>query len=100
MKSHRDYPQAARQKAASAIKRNQKTGNRCATQVGKIRAQQLAQGKPVSQETLKRTFSYLSRGKAYVDPQNPDSCGSISYDLWGGDPMLAYARKVLGKNRS
>ena len=95
--SFRDYPEAAKQKAKSAIQRNAKRGNRCATQVGKVRAQQLAQGKPLSLETVKRTFSYLSRGKAYQDPANPNSCGSISYDLWGGDPMLRYARKKLGK---
>lgn len=96
--SYRDYPQAARAKAKSAIKRNAKRGNRCATQVGKVRAQQLAQGKPLSKTTLQRTYSYLSRGKAYDDPNNPNSCGSISYDLWGGDPMLAYTRKKLGKS--
>lgn len=95
--SHRDYPQTARAKAKSAIIRNSKRGNRCATQVGKVRAQQLAQGKPISGETLKRTFSYLSRGQAYNDPANPNSCGSISYDLWGGNPMLRYTRKKLGK---
>jgi hypothetical protein len=95
--SFKDYPKAARQKAKSAINRNTKNGNRCATQVGKVRAQQLAQGKPLSLETVKRTYSYLSRGQAYRDPDNPNSCGSISYDLWGGDAMLAYTRKVLKK---
>ena len=95
--SYRDYPQAARAKAKSAIERNAKRGNRCATQVGKVRAQQLAQGKPLSLETVKRTYSYLSRGKAYGDPANRNTCGSISYDLWGGDPMLRYTKKKLGK---
>lgn len=95
--SYRDYPQAARQKAKSAIKRNAKRGNRCATQVGKVRAQQLAQGKPISETTLKRTFSYLSRGQAYNNPADPNSCGSISFDLWGGNPMLDYTKRKLGK---
>lgn len=95
--SFRDYPKAARQKARSAIRRNSVQGNRCATQVGKVRAQQLAQGKPLSLETVKRTYSFLSRGKAYQDSADPDSCGSISFDLWGGDPMLGYTRRKLGK---
>ena len=95
--SFSDYPKAARQKAKSAIDRNRRNGNRCATQVGKIRAQQIAQGKPLSKTTLVRTYSYLSRGKAYHDPANPNSCGSVSFDLWGGDVMLGYARRKLGK---
>ena len=95
--SFSDYPKAARQKAKSAINRNAARGNRCATQVGKVRAQQIAQGQPLSKTTLERTFSYLSRGKAYDNPNNRNSCGSISYDLWGGDPMLSYTKRKLGK---
>lgn len=97
--SYRDYPKSARRIAASAIQRNKRLGNRCATQVGKVRAQQLAKGKPVSKETVKRTYSYLSRGKTYVDPNNPYSCGSISFDLWGGKPMLRWAKQKLKKSQ-
>lgn len=95
--SFSDYPKAARNKAKSAINRNKKKNNKCATQVGKVRAQQLAKGNPISKKTLKRTHSYLSRGKAYVNPNNPNTCGSISYDLWGGDPMLKWTKKKLKK---
>ena len=95
--SFNDYPKAARHKAKSAIERNKRNSNRCATQVGKVRAQQIAQGKPLSEDTLKRTFSYLSRGKTYQNPNDPNSCGSVSFDLWGGDPMLWYARRKLVK---
>ena len=95
--NYSDYPKAAKQKAKSAIERNKQQYNKCATQVGKVRAQQLSQGKPISETTLMRTYSYLSRGKAYDDPNNRNSCGSISYDLWGGDPMLNYTKRKLGK---
>lgn len=95
--SYRDYPQGARRAAKSAIERNRQQGNRCATQVGKVRAQQLAQGKPLSKRTVERTYSYLSRGQTYVDSNDRNTCGSVSYDLWGGDPMLKYTKKVLKK---
>ncbi len=36
-------------------------GNKCATQTGKVRAQQLAKGEGISLETIKRMHSYLSR---------------------------------------
>ena len=58
--------------------------NRCATQVGKIRAQQLANGEPVSLETIKRMYSYLSRAEAFYDENDTKACGTISYLLWGG----------------
>lgn len=95
--SYSNYPKAARNKAKSAIKRNKKKNNKCATQVGKVRARQLAKGEPISKKTVRRTFSYLSRGKAYADPNKPNSCGSISYDLWGGDPMLKWTKRTLKK---
>jgi hypothetical protein len=95
--SYRDYPKAASDKASSGIKRNKALDNKCATQVGKVRAQQIAQRKPLSKKTLERTHSYLSRAQTYVNPDNPNTCGSISHDLWGSPPMLRYTKKKLNK---
>ena len=52
--------------------------------MGKIRAQQLAQGKPISENTIKRMYSYLSRAEEYYNPDDNSACGTISYLLWGG----------------
>ena len=38
--TYTDYPQAAVDAAKQGIKRNKENGNKCATQVGKVRAQQ------------------------------------------------------------
>lgn len=89
-------PKAARAKAASAIRRNKKVGNRCMTQVGKVRAQQIAQGKPMSKEVLKRTKDYLARGFTYYNERKPLACGTIAVDGWGGRPM----KKALNGKRS
>lgn len=89
-----NYPQAAKDNAKRAIEANEKNGNKCATQTGKVRAQQIANGESLSMETIKRTFSYLSRAKEY-DKNDWDSCGTISYNLWGGDEMLRWTEKVL-----
>jgi hypothetical protein len=99
MKSFSDYPKKVKQNAMSAIKRNKKLGNRCGTQVGKVRAQQLAQGKPISLQTVKRMKSYLSRAKTYDNKSNPMACGSVSYDLWGGDEALRWANKKIEKHK-
>ena len=65
--TYTDYPQAAVDAAKQGIKRNKDNNNKCATQVGKVRATQLAAGKPISKETIKRMYSYLSRAEEYYD---------------------------------
>ena len=47
-----DYPQGVKSNAKRGIELNKKVNNKCATDVGKIRAQQLAKGKPISKETI------------------------------------------------
>ena len=74
---------------------NKKANNKCATQVGKIRARQLSQGKPISKETLVRMFSYLSRAQEYYDEGDTQACGTISYLLWGGKAGLRWATSKM-----
>jgi hypothetical protein len=45
--------------------------------------------------TVKRMYSYLSRAATYYDPSDDTACGTISYLLWGGEPALRWAEKVL-----
>jgi hypothetical protein len=84
LESYSDYPPGVRNNAKRGIELNENNGNKCATPVGKIRAQQLAQGKPISVETIKRMHSYLSRAEEYYDENDTKACGTISYLLWGG----------------
>src|SRR6056300_42751 len=84
MESYSDYPDAVKNNAKKGLELNEKVNNKCATQVGKIRATQLAQGKPISKETIKRMYSYLSRAEEYFDPSDNTKCGTISFYLWGG----------------
>lgn len=95
MESYSDYPEAVRNNAQKGIELNEKNGNKCATQTGKIRAQQLAQGEPVSLETVKRMASYLSRAEEYYDESDMNACGTISYLLWGGKAALRWAESKL-----
>ena len=82
LESYSDYPEAVRNNAKRGIKLNEAVGNKCATQVGKVRAQQLANGEPVSEKTIKRMYSYLSRAEVYYEQGDKESCGYISYLLW------------------
>ena len=67
LESYTDYPSGVKNNAKRGLELNEKVNNKCATQVGKVRAQQLAQGKAISVETIKRMYSYLSRAEEYYD---------------------------------
>ena len=58
-KTWSNYPDAVSNNAKKGIELNEKVGNKCATQVGKVRAQQLAKGESVSFDTVRRMYSYL-----------------------------------------
>ena len=95
LESYRDYPDSVSNNAKKGIELNEKQGNKCATQVGKVRAQQLAQKQPVSLATIKRMYSYLSRAQEYYDQGDTSSCGYISYMLWGGLSAKSWAESKL-----
>ena len=63
MESYSDYGSGISNNAKKGIDLNEKNNNKCATQTGKVRAQQLAKGEPISVETIKRMYSYLSRAE-------------------------------------
>ena len=94
-KTYSDYPKSVREAAERGIKLNAEVNNRCATQVGKQRAADLSQGRPVSLITVKRMYSYLSRAAEYYKPDDTTACGTISYLLWGGEPALRWAESIL-----
>ena len=95
LESYSDYPESVSNNAKRGIDLNKAVNNKCATQVGKVRAQQLANGEPVSEKTIKRMYSYLSRAEVYYDQGDKESCGYISYLLWGGKSAKTWAESKL-----
>ena len=94
-KTYGDYGSGVRNNAKRGIELNKKVKNKCATSVGKVRAQQLARGEKLSVSTIKRMYSYLSRAETYYDAGDSKACGTISYLLWGGKAGLAWSRGKL-----
>ena len=93
-----DYPEGVKDAAAKAVKWADENGwGSCGTQVGKTRASQLAKGEPISVDTVKRMYSYLSRHK--VDLQSSksydDGCGKLMFDSWGGEAALTWSERKL-----
>ncbi len=64
------------------------------TAVGLARARQFANREQVSLDTVKRTFSFLSRAKTYYKP-GENTPGTQAYLLWGGPAGLTWARNIL-----
>ena len=95
LQTYSDYGSGVRNNAKRGIELNQKVNNKCATNVGKVRAQQLARGEKLSVSTIKRMYSYLSRAETYYDESDTKACGTISYLLWGGKAGLNWSRGKL-----
>ena len=97
--SYSDYPELIRKNAQSALDFIERTGNPngCMTQVGKVRAQQLAQGKPISIETVKRMKAYISRHTIDLESSKSyeDGCGKLAMDAWGGVEALPWVERTI-----
>ena len=90
--------QAMMNNAKRALKlRNEAPASRKGmTPVGLARANQYSTGKNVSMETVRRTYSFLSRAKAYYKP-GKNTPGTQAYLGWGGDAGLSWSRRLLKK---
>jgi len=95
-----DYPQAASDNAAKALKHREENDSDCGTVVGWNTARILANREMVSHDRLPRIYSFLSRAKVYdqgdfIDSDGNEICGSVMFAAWGGDEMLRWAEKTL-----
>ena len=95
LESYSDYGDGVSNNAKRGIDLNKKNNNKCATQVGKVRAQQLANKEAITVDTIKRMYSYLSRAEEYYDASDTSACGTISFLLWGGLSGLNWSRGKL-----
>ena len=97
--TYNDYPKAAVDAARRGIELNKKNNMKCATQVGKVRAQQLINGEKLSLDTIRRMRSFLIRQKGNYElatkRKDYNACGYISYLLWGGEAALPWAERKL-----
>jgi hypothetical protein len=94
--SYADYGDDIKNNAKRGIELNEKNNNKCATQTGKVRAQQLANGEAISVDTIQRMYSYLSRAETYYDNADSENdCGHISFMLWGGKSALSWSKNKL-----
>jgi HK97 family phage prohead protease len=96
--SYSDYPEAVKNNARRVLKYVDEFGwGTCGTPVGKQRANDLANGRPISLDVLKRMFSYLSRHEVDLQTSSSyeDGCGRLMYDAWGGKEALVWSRNKI-----
>ena len=96
--SHSDYPESVKNNAKAVLKWVEENGwGSCGTDVGKQRANQLANGEPISEDTIRRMYSYLSRHEVDLDSSKGygDGCGKLMYDSWGGKTALSWAESKI-----
>jgi len=98
-KSYTDYPQAARNAAQRALDWAEKNGwGDCGTAIGKARANQLANGRPITEETIARMASF-ARHKQNSDTPYGEGCGKLMWDAWGGEAGITWASRKLEQIR-
>lgn len=96
--SYSDYPDGVKGNAKRVLEWVDKNGwGSCGTPVGKQRANQLANGEPISVDTIQRMYSYLSRHEGDLESSTSygDGCGKLMYDSWGGKAGLGWAHNKL-----
>ena len=98
--SYSDYPDSVKNNAKAVLKYAEENGwGSCGTPVGKVRANQLANGEPISLDTVKRMYSYLSRHEVDLESSKGygDGCGKLMYDSWGGKSALSWAKSKINQ---
>ena len=100
--TYADYPDTAKNNAKKALQHKKDNGSSCGTRVGWLRANQIANGEGLSEDTVQRTYSFLSRAEVYdqgkyFDEDGGEVCGSIMYDAWGGSAMRDWAEAKFKK---
>lgn len=98
--SYTDYPKQATENAKIALRYAEENGwGDCGTPVGKQRANQLANGEPISEDTISRMASF-ERHRQNSDKELGDGCGRLMWLAWGGDEGIEWAQRKLEQIRN
>ena len=93
--SYDDYPKAATENAKIALRWADENGwGSCGTPVGKARANQLANGEPLSRSTIARMAAF-ERHRQNSQKELGDGCGRLMWLAWGGDAGVEWASRKL-----
>ena len=98
--SYSDYPESATNAAKRVLKwKEEHPDNDCLTRVGIARANQLANRRPISEDTISRMASF-ARHLQHEDVPYSEGCGGMAVDAWGGRAGIEWAKNKLEKIRA
>jgi len=98
-KTYNDYPEQATENAKIALRYAEEFGwGSCGTPVGKARANQLAKGEPISEDTISRMASF-ERHRQSSQKELGDGCGRLMWLAWGGDAGIEWSQRKLEQIR-
>ena len=93
--TYNDYPESASNNAKRALKyKAENPDNKCGTQVGWARANQLAKNERISRDTIARMASF-KRHQQHKDVPYDEGCGGLMWDAWGGTSGVEWAIRKL-----
>ena len=93
--SYNDYPKQATENAKIAIRWAEENGwGECGTPVGKKRANDLADGRPLSRDVIARMAGF-ERHRQNSQKELGDGCGRLMWLAWGGDEGIEWAQRKL-----
>ena len=93
--TYNDYPESASNNAKKALKyKAENPDNKCGTQVGWARANQLAKKEKISRDTIARMASF-KRHQQHKDVPYDEGCGGLMWDAWGGTSGVEWAIRKL-----
>ena len=101
-------PNKGMQEEAERAIRWVEEGRKGGTRIGKVRARQIARGENLSEDTVKRMYSFFSRQEGVKDAEGFEpgeagypSPGRVAWGLWGGDPGYSWSKNIVEqlKNR-
>lgn len=100
LETYNDYPEAAKENAKIALRYAEENGwGDCGTAVGKARANQLANGENISEDTISRMASF-ERHRQNSQKELGDGCGRLMWLAWGGDEGIEWASRKLEQIRN
>ena len=100
LETYNDYPKEASENAKIALRYAEENGwGDCGTPVGKARANQLANGENISEDTISRMASF-ERHRQSSQKELGDGCGRLMWLSWGGDAGIEWAQRKLEQIRN
>jgi hypothetical protein len=100
LETYNDYPKEASENAKIALRYAEENGwGDCGTPVGKARANQLANGENISEDTIARMASF-ERHRQSSQKELGDGCGRLMWLSWGGDAGVEWAQRKLEQIRN